>query len=61
MDNLSKAVGLSERGAMYSQAVFAVFSEHFGITEKQALQIDACFGDYMSKAEILAEILGEGD
>ena len=44
MDNVSKAVELFEHRFMCSQAVFAAFAEQFGITEKQALQIGACFG-----------------
>ena len=52
MDNVSKAVELFEHRFMCSQAVFAAFAEQFGITEKQALQIGACFGGGMSKAEV---------
>ncbi|MBQ8961123.1 MAG: C_GCAxxG_C_C family protein [Ruminococcus sp.] len=52
MDNVSKAADLFGRGFMCSQAIFAAFSEQFGITEKQALQIGACFGGGMSKAKV---------
>ena len=58
MNNVSKAVELFERGFMCSQAVFAAFSEQFGITEKQALQIGACFGGGMSKAEVCGACTG---
>ena len=44
MDHVTKAVQYFENGYMCSQAVFAAFAEQFGITEKQALQISACFG-----------------
>ncbi|WP_303838563.1 C-GCAxxG-C-C family protein [Ruminococcus flavefaciens] len=44
MDNVSKAFQYYEEGYMCSQAVFAAFAEQFGITEKQAFQIGACFG-----------------
>lgn len=58
MDNVSKAVKLFEHRFMCSQAVFAAFSEQFGITEKQALQIGACFGGGMSKAEVCGACTG---
>jgi len=43
---------------MCSQAVFAAFAQRFGITEKQALQIGACFGAGMSKAEVCGACTG---
>lgn len=43
---------------MCSQAVFAAFAQRFGITEKQALQIGACFGGGMSKAEVCGACTG---
>ena len=58
MDNVSKAVELFEHRFMCSQAVFAAFAEQFGITEKQALQIGACFGGGMSKAEVCGACKG---
>ena len=58
MDNISKAVELFEHRFMCSQAVFAAFAEQFGITEKQALQIGACFGGGMSKAEVCGACTG---
>ncbi len=58
MDNVSKAVELFEHRFMCSQAVFAAFAEQFGITEKQALQIGACFGGGMSKAEVCGACAG---
>ena len=58
MDNVSKAVELFEHRFMCSQAVFAAFAVQFGITEKQALQIGACFGGGMSKAEVCGACTG---
>ena len=58
MDNVSKAVELFERGFRCSQAVFAAFAEQFGITEKQALQIGACFGGGMNKGEVCGACTG---
>lgn len=58
MDNVSKAVELFGKGFNCSQAVFAAFSEEFGISEKQALQIGACFGGGMSKAEVCGACTG---
>ena len=58
MDHATKAVQYYEKGHMCSQAVFAAFAEQFGITEKQALQIGACFGGGMSKAEVCGACTG---
>ena len=58
MDHVSKAVQYFEKGFMCSQAVFASFAEQFGITEKQALQIGACFGGGMRKAEVCGACTG---
>ena len=41
-----------------TQAVFAAFAEQFGITEKQALQIGACFGGGMNKGEVCGACTG---
>ena len=58
MDNVSKAVQYYENGYMCSQAVFAAFAEEFGITEKQAFQIGACFGGGMCKGEVCGACTG---
>ena len=58
MDQVTRAVALFGRGYMCSQAVFAAFSEQFEITEKQALQIGACFGGGMNKAEVCGACTG---
>ena len=52
MDHVTKAVQYFEKGYICSQAVFAAYAEDFGITEKQALQIGACFGGGMNKGEV---------
>ena len=58
MDQVTRAAELFGRGYMCSQAVFAAFSGQFGITEKQALQIGACFGGGMNKAEVCGACTG---
>ena len=58
MDNVKKAVELFGHRFMCSQAVFAAFSEKLGISEKQALQIGACFGGGMNKAEVCGACTG---
>ena len=58
MDNVMKAVQYYENGYMCSQAVFAAFAEEFGITEKQAFQIGACFGGGMNKGEVCGACTG---
>ena len=58
MDHVTKAVQYYEEGYMCSQAVFAAFAEQFGITEKQALQIGACFGGGMNKGEVCGACTG---
>ena len=58
MNSTERAVQLFERRFMCSQAVFAAFAQRFGITEKQALQIGACFGAGMSKAEVCGACTG---
>ena len=58
MDNIKKAVELFGQGYLCSQAVFAAFSEQFGITEKQALKIGGCFGGGMTKGEVCGACAG---
>lgn len=58
MDIVSKAVQYYENGYKCSQAVFAAFAEQFGVTEKQALQIGACFGGGMCKGEVCGACTG---
>ena len=58
MDRVTKTVELFGQGYMCSQAVFAAFSEDYGVTEKQALQIGACFGSGMNKGEVCGACTG---
>ncbi len=58
MDRVTKSVELFGQGYMCSQAVFAAFSEDYGVTEKQALQIGACFGSGMNKGEVCGACTG---
>ena len=58
MDTATKAVQYYKNGFICSQAVFAAFADQFGITEKQALLIGACFGGGMSKAEVCGACTG---
>ena len=58
MDQITKAIELFGQGYMCSQAVFAAFSEQFGITEKQALKIGGCFGGGMNKGEVCGACTG---
>ena len=58
MDYVAKAVQYYEKGYMCSQAVFAAFAGDFGIIEKQALQIGACFGGGMNKGEVCGACTG---
>ena len=52
MTRIEDAVQLFEDGYVCSQAVFAAFSEDFGLSKEQALKIGACFGSGMRKAEV---------
>ena len=58
MDQITKAIELFGQGYMCSQAVFAAFSEQFGITEQQALKIGGCFGGGMNKGEVCGACTG---
>ena len=58
MDHITKAVQYFEKGYLCSQAVFAAFAEQYGITEKQALQVGACFGGGMNKGEVCGACTG---
>lgn len=58
MDRINDAVKLFENGYMCSQAVFAAFSEDFGLSKEHALKIGACFGSGMRKAEVCGACTG---
>ena len=58
MNYVEEAVDLFENGYVCSQAVFAAFSEEFGLPKEQALKIGACFGSGMRKAEVCGACTG---
>ena len=58
MTRIEDAVQLFEDGYVCSQAVFAAFSEDFGLSREQALKIGACFGSGMRKAEVCGACTG---
>ena len=58
MNPIDDAVQLFESGYMCSQAVFAAFSEDFGISRDDALKIGACFGSGMRKGEVCGACTG---
>ena len=58
MNPIDDAVQLFESGYMCSQAVFAAFSEDFGISREDALKIGACFGSGMRKGEVCGACTG---
>ncbi len=58
MDEVSKAVELFRSGFMCSQAVFAAFSEKFGVSGGQALRIGACFGSGLNKGDVCGACTG---
>lgn len=58
MSSIDEAVALFENGYVCSQAVFAAFSEDFGLSKEQALKIGACFGSGMRKAEVCGACTG---
>lgn len=58
MNPIEEAVQLFENGYVCSQAVFAAFSEDFGISKDHALKIGACFGSGMRKGEVCGACTG---
>lgn len=58
MNYIEEAVQYFEDGYVCSQAVFAAFSEEFGLSKEQALKIGACFGRGMRKAEVCGACTG---
>lgn len=58
MNSIEEAVQLFEDGYVCSQAVFAAFSEDFGLPKEQSLKIGACFGSGMRKAEVCGACTG---
>ena len=58
MTHKEKALELFAQRFQCSQAVLAAFAEEFGLTQKQALQIGACFGGGMCKGEVCGACAG---
>ncbi len=58
MNSIEEAVQLFEEGYVCSQAVFAAFSECYGLSKDQALKIGACFGSGMRKGEVCGACTG---
>ena len=58
MNSIEEAVQLFEEGYVCSQAVFAAFSEGYGLPKNQALKIGACFGSGMRKGEVCGACTG---
>lgn len=58
MDSVDEALDLFELKFNCTQAVFASFSQDFGISKKQALKIGACFGSGMRKGEVCGACTG---
>lgn len=58
MNSIEEAVQLFEDGYVCSQAVFAAFSEGYGLSKDQALKIGACFGSGMRKGEVCGPCTG---
>ncbi|WP_405321633.1 C-GCAxxG-C-C family protein [Methanobrevibacter thaueri] len=58
MNSIEDAVQIFENGYGCSQAVFAAFSEDYGLSKEQALRIGACFGSGMRKGEVCGACTG---
>jgi len=58
MNSIEEAVHLFEKGYVCSKAVFAAFSEDYGLSKEQALKIGACFGSGMRKGEVCGACTG---
>ena len=58
MSNVEDAVDLFLDKYVCSQAVFAAFSEDFGLSKEDALKIGACFGSGMRKGEVCGACTG---
>ena len=58
MNSIEDAVQIFESGYRCSHAVFAAFSQDFGLSKEQALKIGACFGSGMRKGEVCGACTG---
>lgn len=58
INHIETALNLFKSKFHCSQAVFAAFSEEFGLSKKQALKIGSCFGSGMRKGEVCGACVG---
>ena len=58
MTHVEEALKLFEQKYHCSQAVFAAFSEEYGIKKEYALKIGGCFGSGMRKGEVCGACTG---
>lgn len=58
MDHVEEALKLFDEKFHCSQAVFAVFSEEYGVKKEDALKIGGCFGGGMRKGEVCGACTG---
>lgn len=58
MSHCSEALKYFEEKFHCSQAVFAAFSEEYGVSKEHALKIGGCFGSGMRKGEVCGACTG---
>lgn len=58
MNHKEEALKLFEQKYHCSQAVFAAFSEEYGVKKEHALKIGGCFGSGMRKGEVCGACTG---
>ena len=58
MDHVEEALKLFDEKFHCSQAVFAAFSEEYGVKKEDALKIGGCFGSGMRKGEVCGACTG---
>lgn len=58
MDHVEEALKLFDEKFHCSQAVFAAFSEEYGVKKEDALKIGGCFGGGMRKGEVCGACTG---
>lgn len=58
MNHVEEALKLFDEKFHCSQAVFAAFSEEYGVKKENALKIGGCFGSGMRKGEVCGACTG---
>ena len=58
MNHVEEALKLFDEKFHCSQAVFAAFSEEYGVNKEDALKIGGCFGSGMRKGEVCGACTG---